>query len=158
MKLNRGELSVAELAVLLNSWLVEHIQGMDRAFASHCRDKAELVEQAVVQAGPALGTKGSVITRPTVYLIDDEPELLVLLSDVVELAGLNARGYTQASRFFEQVPVFESDSILVLDLQMPEMDGIEVMRRLAQMTDAPSLILISGQDLGVLHAAEKLGR
>ncbi len=41
---------------------------------------------------------------------------------------------------------------------MPEMDGIEVMRRLAQMKNPPALILISGHDIGVLYAAEKLGR
>jgi len=96
--------------------------------------------------------------QTTVYLIDDEPELVELLVDVVELAGLNPQGYTRASEFFEQVKTFAENSILVLDLHMPEMDGIEVMRRLATMEYAPALILISGTDSGVLHAAEKLGR
>jgi len=41
---------------------------------------------------------------------------------------------------------------------MPGMDGIEVMRRLTAMTNPPALLLISGHDVGVLHAAEKLGR
>jgi len=94
----------------------------------------------------------------TVYLIDDEPELVELLSDVVEMAGLLAKGYTRASQFFEEVTLFETGSILVLDLHMPEMDGIEVMRRLAKMNAPPALILISGTDSGVLHSAEKLGR
>jgi EAL domain-containing protein (putative c-di-GMP-specific phosphodiesterase class I)/FixJ family two-component response regulator len=98
------------------------------------------------------------MNRTTVYLIDDEEQLISLFSKVVELAGLKARGFTQASHFFEQVTVFEPCSILVLDLHMPEMDGIEVMRRLAQMEDAPKLILVSGHDVGVLHAAEKLGK
>lgn len=98
------------------------------------------------------------MSRDTVYLIDDEPAMLELLGDVVELAGLNARGYSRASHFFEQITVFEADSILVLDLQMPGMDGIEVMRRLARMEHPPALVLISGQDIGVLHAAEKLGQ
>ena len=96
--------------------------------------------------------------RPTVYLIDDEKELITLLSEVVELAGMKARGFARASHFFEQVTVFEPDSILVLDLHMPGIDGIEVMRRLAQMEDTPKLILVSGHDVGVLHAAEMLGK
>ncbi|MFK5892675.1 MAG: response regulator, partial [Pseudomonadota bacterium] len=95
--------------------------------------------------------------KTTVYLIDDELELVEWLSDVVELAGLHAQGYTNARNFFDQIEIFESNSILVLDLNMPEMDGIEVMRRLAKMTSPPSLILISGHDTGVLHSAEKLG-
>jgi len=38
------------------------------------------------------------------------------------------------------------------------MDGIEVMRRLVESRSAPRLILVSGQDLGVLHSAEKLAQ
>ena len=98
------------------------------------------------------------MTQATVYLLDDEPDMVEMLGDMVELAGLNARGYTRASHFFEQVTAFDKGSILVLDLHMPGMDGIEVMRRLAQMENPPALVLISGHDTGVLHAAEKLGR
>jgi len=93
----------------------------------------------------------------TVYLIDDEPEMVELLSDGVNLAGLSAECFTHASHFFEQVKVFSPGSILVLDLNMPEMDGIEVMRQLAKMNNPPLLILISGADVGLLRAAEKLG-
>ena len=92
----------------------------------------------------------------TVYLIDDEPEMVELLSEVVEMIGLDAQGFTQASVFFEQIEVFSENSILILDLNMPEMDGIEVMRRLAGMRNPPALILVSGHDAGVLHSAEKL--
>ena len=98
------------------------------------------------------------MTQTTVYLIDDEPALLKLLADVVEQSGLTAQSYTRASHFFDQVPLFKDGSILVLDLHIPEMDGIEVMRRLAQMENPPSLLLISGHDIGVLNSAEKLGQ
>ncbi|NOR52228.1 MAG: response regulator [Gammaproteobacteria bacterium] len=94
----------------------------------------------------------------TVYLIDDEPELLDLLAEVAEESGLRAQSYTRASRFFEQVTQFETNSILVLDLCIPEMDGIEVMGKLAQMENPPALLLISGREAGLLHSAEKLGR
>lgn len=96
------------------------------------------------------------MSQTTVYLIDDEPEMVDLLVEVVELIGLKAQGYIRASDFFAQVKVFEMGSILVLDLNMPEMDGIEVMRRLATMENSPALILVSGHDAGVLHSAEKL--
>ena len=96
--------------------------------------------------------------RTDVYLIDNEPVMLDLLCEVVEQAGLNPHGFTRGSQFFEQCDDIVADSILVLDLHMPEMDGIEVMRRLAKMADPPSLILVSGHDIGVLHAAETLGR
>lgn len=98
------------------------------------------------------------MTRSTVYLLDDEEALVDLHCEVAELAGLEAHGFTRASDFFEQVVDFESGSILVLDLHMPEMDGIEVMRRLAKMHNTPAFILLSGHDSSVLNSAEKLCR
>ncbi len=98
------------------------------------------------------------MTSPTIYLLDDEPGMLDLLGDVVEMAGLVPQPFEKASVFLEQVKDIETDSILVLDLFMPEMDGIEVMRNLADLPNPPALILVSGHDKGVLHSAEELGR
>jgi EAL domain-containing protein (putative c-di-GMP-specific phosphodiesterase class I)/FixJ family two-component response regulator len=95
---------------------------------------------------------------PTVYLIDDEPHLLATLCEVAEMSGLVAVGFERASSFFGQAAGLEQNSILILDLQMPQMDGIEVIRQLAQMAHPPALILISGQDISILHAAEKLAQ
>ncbi len=94
----------------------------------------------------------------TVYLIDDEPEMLELLTDIIEFVDLQVQGYTRATDFFREVEEFIPDSILILDLNMPEMDGIEVMRQLSTMQNQPQVILISGTDIGLLSAAEKLGQ
>ena len=98
------------------------------------------------------------MSNPIVYLIDDEPEILEFLSTAVELAGLHPKSYDRASTFFETNVDAAPGSILILDLNMPEMDGIEVMRRLTKLANPPKLILISGHDFGVLHAAEQLGQ
>jgi len=95
---------------------------------------------------------------PNVYLLDDEPGQVELLCEVVELSGMKAQGYTHASQLFNHLNSESECNILVLDLQMPEMDGIEVMRRLNEMHIKPALILISGHDISVLNSAEKLGR
>jgi len=92
-----------------------------------------------------------------VYLLDDEPDMLEILSDVVSMMGLKPLCFTRASNFFKEVDEFEPGSILALDLNMPEMDGIEVMRRLSALSSPPAIILMSGHDSGVLHSAEKLG-
>lgn len=98
------------------------------------------------------------MNQPAVYLLDDEKELVELYKEVLKMVGLNASCFTQGDQFFHKVKRFEPGSILVLDLHMPGMDGIEVMRRLAQMENPPMLILVSGHDEGVLHSAEKLGK
>ncbi len=93
----------------------------------------------------------------TIYLLDDDPDVLSLLSDIIADLDLLAQCFDQGKRFFEQVTEIEKNALMVLDLNMPEMDGIEVMRRLAITPNPPALILISGHDIGVLHSAEKLG-
>ena len=98
------------------------------------------------------------MAKSTIYLLDDEETLVSLQKEVAELAGFNAQSYTRASDFFDSVESFAAGSLMVLDLHMPGMDGIEVMRQLAKMSCPPSLILVSGHDTGVLHSAEKLGR
>ncbi len=92
-----------------------------------------------------------------VYLLDDDEDMLSLVHDMIESVGLTCSPFSQGKVFFEQVTDFEENSLMVLDLHMPEMDGIEVMRRLAAMKNPPSLILMSGHDIGVLHSAQKLG-
>ena len=96
--------------------------------------------------------------NPVIYLLDDEPGILALLSDGAELCGFETQSYTRGQDLFDEVNTFTENDILILDLHMPEMDGIEFMRRMVEVQMSPRLILISGQDVGVLHSAEKLAR
>jgi EAL domain-containing protein (putative c-di-GMP-specific phosphodiesterase class I)/FixJ family two-component response regulator len=97
------------------------------------------------------------MTQPKLYVLDDEIAMVRLLCEIAELTGFETSGNTDASGFFENVIDDKDPGILVLDLHMPEMDGVEVMRRLAELEFPPSVVLMSGHDIGVLHAAEKLG-
>ena len=93
----------------------------------------------------------------TIYLIDDDPAILALLTEIIEPLGMTVESYTEAKLFFKKVTSFENNAILILDLLIPEMDGIEVMERLGKMKNPPSVILISGRGSNLLHSAEKLG-
>ena len=97
------------------------------------------------------------MTLGKVYLLDDDEDMLSLIQEMIESVDLVCNSFSQGKVFFEQVTHFEKHSLMVLDLHMPEMDGIEVMRRLATMENPPALILISGHDISVLHSAQKLG-
>ena len=98
------------------------------------------------------------MSQRIVYMLDDEPEFLAVLTDVVEVTGHTVQAFSNGHDFFDQVDAFEKNSLLILDLQMPEMDGVEVIRRLSVMSSPPKLILMSGHDSGILHSAEKLAR
>ncbi len=49
-----------------------------------------------------------------------------------------------------------SIDVVICDLNMPEMDGVEFIRHLAKMKYSGSLILTSGEDLRILKTVEKL--
>lgn len=91
-----------------------------------------------------------------VFIIDDDVQIAELLTTAIQSFGLVAECYNSAHDFFE-VPVDNID-IIMLDLNMPDMDGIEVIRALAITGCKARVILISGHDVGVLHSAEQLAQ
>jgi len=98
------------------------------------------------------------VTISSIYIIEDEQHTANLFGDIVKLMGYQANIYTQAHDFFASNKQFQENAIIILDLNMPEMDGIEVIRRLAEVAKSPALILVSGYDQGVLHSAEQLAQ
>jgi FixJ family two-component response regulator len=64
-----------------------------------------------------------------VYLLDDEPEMLKALSRVLRAHGFETEAY-QNTREFLAHNYTSKPACLVLDLAMPELDGLEVQQRL----------------------------
>ncbi len=88
-------------------------------------------------------------------VIDDDPDMCALVARIAKSAGLEPR--TAGS--FGQFKALLSDEIgvVVIDLQMPEVDGVEVLRYLAARKFAAEVVLISGYDKKVLSVAAQLG-
>lgn len=94
-----------------------------------------------------------------ILLIDDEAFALKLL--IHQLASLGFRKITPASGGAEALALIAGgvcfDMILV-DLQMPDMDGVEFVRALMQSGYGGELALVSGEDMRILQSAEQLAR
>lgn len=95
-----------------------------------------------------------------IVLIDDDPFALKLLAR--QLINL---GFTDPLQFVgaeAALVALESDGpavdLVFCDLQMPETDGVEFVRRLASLDYRGGLVLVSGEDGRIVHAAEKLAQ
>ena len=76
--------------------------------------------------------------RP-IIIIDDDPNHLDLLVTTLERAGLRAAGFTNSREALYHL-IDHPAALAVVDLYMPDMDGIEIVRRL--QTSVPDLPLI----------------
>ncbi|WP_229496305.1 response regulator [Massilia polaris] len=91
-----------------------------------------------------------------VLLLDDDPFMLELLHGMLdELGSFDVLRATCARSALRTLPTNAPD-LLVCDLSLPEMDGIEFMQAASRTGFAGSVVLLSGLDKGVRNAAEGL--
>ena len=95
-----------------------------------------------------------------VLVIDDEAYFRSLLLRVLDRIGLNSRH--AASNGKEALDLLASNSVaidvILLDLRMPEMDGIEFLRALHDLPYRPAIVLLSGVDVQLLRAATEFAK
>ncbi|MDC0335917.1 response regulator [Pseudodesulfovibrio sp.] len=92
-----------------------------------------------------------------VLLIDDEVEFLETLSERMRLRGMNVSTAETADNAVNAIDNGDYDAI-VLDLQMPDMNGIEMLKLIKKSHPDMQVILLTGQatlDAGI--QAMKLG-
>ncbi len=95
-----------------------------------------------------------------ILLIDDEPLALKLLTRQLANQGFaEVVGYQRAH---DALALLENDieaaSLIFCDLQMPEMDGIELVRHLGRIGYGGGLVLVSGEDERILKTAKELAK
>jgi EAL domain-containing protein (putative c-di-GMP-specific phosphodiesterase class I)/CheY-like chemotaxis protein len=99
-------------------------------------------------------------TAIRILVLDDESFMLKLLTRMLGrlgFASVTASDSGSVALAWVDAPNNQPNLIL-LDLNMPEMDGIEFVRNLVDHDYTGSLILVSGEDERVLQMAEKLVR
>jgi CheY-like chemotaxis protein len=93
-----------------------------------------------------------------ILLVDDDPFMLSLLTDMLdELGQRTVRSESDARQALLALPAYRPD-LLVCDLSMPDMDGIEFLAQVAASRFGGAVALLSGMDAGVRQAAETLAR
>ena len=92
-----------------------------------------------------------------VLVADDEKNLRDLIVRELERKGHEAAGVPDGRAALERLREDMPD-VLLLDMRMPRMEGIEVLRALGEMSEAPQVIVMTGfQDVANAVEAMKLG-
>jgi EAL domain-containing protein (putative c-di-GMP-specific phosphodiesterase class I) len=89
-------------------------------------------------------------------IVDDDTDIANLFREVAENVGFQVNLYSDGAEFMNNLHL--PAEVIMLDLMMPGMDGVEVIRQLAKNQIESSLILVSGYDKGVLHSAHELAQ
>jgi FixJ family two-component response regulator len=94
---------------------------------------------------------------PTVFILDDDPEMVKALTRLLRAKQFGVRGFTSVRTFLETSQPCDT-ACLVLDVAMPELDGLELQQRLAQQGILIPIIFLTGHgDIPMSVRAIKAG-
>ncbi|HSW58663.1 MAG TPA: response regulator transcription factor [Dehalococcoidales bacterium] len=96
------------------------------------------------------------MTNQTILVVDDEPRVIQSLQMHLELEGFRVISAGNGFQAIEKV-VKENPGLIILDVMMPEMDGLETLKKIRSISDVPVIFLsvkgeeydrVRGLDLG----------
>ena len=94
--------------------------------------------------------------QPRLLLVDDEPALADFMANAARHCGFEAILTSDDRQFRESFHADRPDAV-ALDLGMPGMDGVELLRFLADANFRAPVLIVSGFDRRVLESAFRLG-
>jgi two-component system response regulator ChvI len=78
----------------------------------------------------------------TIALVDDDKNILASVTMLLEQEGYHVRSYTDGASALTALSATPPD-LAILDIKMPRMDGMELLRRLRQTAEIPVIFLTS---------------
>ncbi len=105
-------------------------------------------------------------SQPTILIVDDDEGHAILIRENLEAAGLSNRirhfrdGQAVLDFFFKDYPALGDSFLVLLDIRMPKVDGIEVLRRLkadANLRKLPVTMLTTTDDSREIVRCHELG-
>src|SRR5437588_12822410 len=82
---------------------------------------------------------------PTIALVDDDRNILTSVSIALEAEGYRIMTYTDGASALDGFKTSPPD-LAILDVKMPRMDGMELLRRVRQGSDLPIILLTSKEE------------
>jgi FixJ family two-component response regulator len=94
---------------------------------------------------------------PTVYVVDDDPDVLTAIGRLLQSIGLNVATFSSPHQFLEGYDR-NAPGCLVLDLALPGLSGLELQRMLEQRASLLPIVFLTGRgDIATSVEAMKHG-
>jgi two-component system, LuxR family, response regulator FixJ len=98
-----------------------------------------------------------VAAQPLVHIVDDDEGLRESLAFLLRTANLEVRSFESAKAFLDKLP-HAMPGCVITDVRMPDMSGIELLRRLKELKIGVPVIVITGHgDIALAVEAMKMG-
>ena len=95
--------------------------------------------------------------KEQIYVVDDNEWVCRSLQGLLVAAGFEVRAFFSAEEFFSAVPN-SAEGCLILDLNMPGLNGWEAQRRLMKVgAKRPVIVMAEDKDTGIEELALKAG-
>jgi DNA-binding NarL/FixJ family response regulator len=82
----------------------------------------------------------------TVLIVDDHPSFRASARELLEAEGYEIVGEAESGAAAVQAAKELQPDLVLLDVQLPDMDGFQVAEQLRQLVDPPAVVLTSSRD------------
>jgi FixJ family two-component response regulator len=97
------------------------------------------------------------VQSATVFVVDDDPSVRRALARLLRAGGYETRSFGSAQSFLTDQDI-QTPGCLLLDIAMPELNGIELQRRLTDAAYPHPIVFLTGEgDIGTCAEAMKRG-
>ena len=79
-----------------------------------------------------------------VSVVDDDPSFLTAVTRLLRAGGYGVKAYASATGFLRHPPPADSPGCVIVDLQMPDLSGLEMQKALASENHPLPLIFLTG--------------
>ncbi len=116
--------------------------------------KPSAIEEIVASMVKKSGAQKS---KARILVVDDEPQIAQTLRDLLVFAGFDVKTAENGKQAIKLLKGIEHFDLLITDMKMPEMDGLELLKLVQQFNKTLPVVILTGcgtVDNGI-HALEE---
>jgi len=96
--------------------------------------------------------------REKVMVVDDEPSIRKYLQTLLEVDGFDVQTLSSGREAIKKIGEGERPDLVILDVLMPEMNGLDTLRELMQLDRTLNVIMLScSNEVGTVVEAIRMG-